>query len=149
MNNNFEIKVFNNGSVSVEVNFDKDNNTVWLTQKKMAEIFDVSTDNIGLHIKNIFRDGELDTSVAEESSVTASDGKKYKTKIYNLDMIISVGYRVKSKVGIIFRKWVTGILNKYLIEGYAVNEKRLNYLEKQINLISIASRLDDNVIIDE
>ena len=149
MNNNFEIKVFNNGSVSVEVNFDKENNTVWLTQKQMAEMFDVSTDNIGLHIKNIFRDGELDTSVAEESSVTASDGKKYKTKIYNLDMIISVGYRVKSKVGIIFRKWVTGILNKYLIEGYAVNEKRLNYLEKQINLISIASRLDDNVITDE
>lgn len=149
MNSNFEIKVFNNGSVSVEVNFDKENNTVWLTQKQMAEMFDVSTDNIGLHIKNIFRDGELDTSVAEESSVTASDGKKYKTKIYNLDMIISVGYRVKSKVGIIFRKWVTGILNKYLIEGYAVNEKRLNYLEKQINLISIASRLDDNVITDE
>ncbi len=149
MNSNFEIKVFNNGSVSVEVNFDKENNTVWLTQKQMAEMFDVSTDNIGLHIKNIFRDGELDTSVTEESSVTASDGKKYKTKIYNLDMIISVGYRVKSKVGIIFRKWVTGILNKYLIEGYAVNEKRLNYLEKQINLISIASRLDDNVITDE
>lgn len=149
MNNNFEIKVFNNGSVSVEVNFDKENNTVWLTQKQMAEMFDVSTDNIGLHIKNIFRDGELDTSVAEESSVTASDGKKYKTKIYNLDMIISVGYRVKSKVGIFFRKWVTGILNKYLIEGYAVNEKRLKYLEKQINLISIASRLDDNAITDE
>ena len=100
MNNNFEIKVFNNGNVSVEVNFDKENNTVWLTQKQIAEMFDVSTDNIGLHIRNIFREGELDFSVAEESSVTASDGKKYKTKIYNLDMIISVGYRVKSKVGI-------------------------------------------------
>ena len=149
MNKDFEIKVFNNGNVSVEVNFDKENNTVWLTQKQMAEMFDVSTDNIGLHIRNIFRDGELDSSVAEESSVTASDGKKYKTKIYNLDMIISVGYRVKSKMGIIFRKWVTDILNKYLIEGYVVNEKRLNYLEKQINLISIASRLDDNVINDE
>ena len=149
MNKDFEIKVFNNGNVSVEVNFDKENNTVWLTQKQMAEMFDVSIDNIGLHIRNIFRDGELDSSVAEESSVTASDGKKYKTKIYNLDMIISVGYRVKSKMGIIFRKWVTDILNKYLIEGYVVNEKRLNYLEKQINLISIASRLDDNVINDE
>ena len=126
MNSNFEIKVFNNGSVSVEVNFDKENNTVWLTQKQMAEMFDVSTDNIGLHIKNIFRDGELDTSVAEESSVTASDGKKYKTKIYNLDMIISVGYRVKSKVGIIFRKWVTGILNKYLIENDKKILKELN-----------------------
>ena len=149
MNNNFEIKVFNNGNVSVEVNFDKENNTVWLTQKQIAEMFDVSTDNIGLHIRNIFREGELDFSVAEESSVTASDGKKYKTKIYNLDMIISVGYRVKSKVGIVFRKWVTGVLNKYLIEGYAVNEKRLEFLEKQINLISIASRLDDNVITEE
>ena len=149
MNNSFEIKVFNNGSVSVEVNFDKDNNTVWLTQKQMAQMFEVSVDNIGLHIKNIFNEGELDKSVTEESSVTASDGKKYKTKIYNLDMIISVGYRVKSKIGIAFRKWVTGILNKYLIEGYVVNEKRLNYLEKQIKLISIAARLDDNVITDE
>ena len=149
MNNNFEIKVFNNGNVNVVVSFDKDKNTVWLTQKQMAELFGVSVDNISLHIKNIFVDCELDNSVVEESSVTASDGKKYKTKIYNLDMIISVGYRVKSKVGIVFRKWVTGILNKYLVEGYAVNEKRLEFLEKQINLISIASRLDDNIISDE
>ncbi len=149
MNSNFEIKVFNNGNVSVEVSFDKDNNTVWLTQKQMAELFDVTTDNISLHIKNIFKDSELDISVTEEFSITASDGKTYKTKIYNLDMIISVGYRVKSKMGIVFRKWVTSVLNKYFIEGYAVNEKRLKFLEKQINLMSIASRLNNNLITNE
>ena len=149
MNNNFEIKVFSNGNINVEVSFDKDKNTVWLTQKQMAELFGVSVNNISLHIKNIFKDCELDNSVTEESSVTESDGKKYKTKIYNLDMIISVGYRIKSKIGIMFRKWVTSILNKYFVEGYAVNEKRLQFLEKQIRLFSITSKLDHKLFNDE
>ena len=153
MNNNFEIKVFNNGSVSVEVNFDKENNTVWLTQGEMAILFDVDRTRITRHINNIYNDGELDEfSTSAENALVHFEGNRKisrNVKIYNLDMIISVGYRVKSKVGIVFRKWVTGILNKYLVEGYAVNEKRLEFLEKQINLISIASRLDDNVISDE
>lgn len=153
MNNNFEIKVFNNGNISVEVNFDKDNNTVWLTQGEMAILFDVDRTRITRHINNIYNDGELDVlSTSAENALVHFEGNRKiirNVKIYNLDMIISVGYRVKSKVGIIFRKWVTSILNKYFIEGYAVNEKRLKFLEKQINLISIASSLDDNVITDE
>jgi len=89
----------------------------------MAFLFNVSTDNVGLHIKNIFKEKELDNSVAEESSVTASDGKTYKTKIYNLDMIISVGFRIKSKRGVVFRRWANKVLKEYLIEGYYVNNK--------------------------
>jgi len=89
----------------------------------MAFLFNVSTDNVGLHIKNIFKEKELDNSVAEESSVTASDGKTYKTKIYNLDMIISVGFRIKSKRGVVFRRWANKVLKEYLIEGYSVNNK--------------------------
>ena len=127
MNSNFEIKVFNNGSVSVEVNFDKENNTVWLTQMEMAILFDVDRTRITRHINNIYSDGELDeASTCAENALVRFEGNRKITRnvmMYNLDMIISVGYRVKSKVGIIFRKWVTAILNKYLIEGYAVNEK--------------------------
>ena len=109
-------------------------------------------DNIGLHIKNILSSGELDITTTEEYSVVQQEGNrkvKRTLKFYNLDMIISVGYRVNSKKGILFRKWASNILKKYLIEGYVVNEKRLSYLEKQINLISIASRLDDKLITDE
>ena len=112
----------------------------------MALLFNVSIDNISLHIKNIINDGELDQSVFEESSITASDGKKYKTKIYNLDMIISVGYRVKSRRGIIFRKWANSVLKQYLINGYAINAERImayqsNILQLEANVINIENRL--------
>ncbi len=99
--------------------------TLWLTQKGMAKVFDCSTDNISLHLKNIFKDGELDEkSVVEESSVTASDGKNYKTKIYNLDAIIAVGYRVNSKKATEFRIWATKILKEYMLKGFALNDER-------------------------
>lgn len=152
MENKFDIIVFNDENTSLEVNFDKENDTVWLSQKQMADLFDVTTDNIGLHIKNIISSGELDESTTEEYSVVQQEGHrkvKRKIKFYNLDMIVSIGYRVNSKKGIIFRKWANNILKKYLVEGYVVNEKRLTYLEKQINLISIASRLDEKLITNE
>ena len=98
--------------------------TVWLTQKQMALLFNVSIDNISLHIKNILYEEELDYSVVEESSITAKDGKKYKTKLYNLDMIISVGYRVKSKRGILFRRWANSVLKQYLLNGQVINTDR-------------------------
>ncbi len=99
--------------------------TLWLTQKGMAKVFDCSIDNISLHLKNIFRDNELDeNSVVEDSSITASDGKKYKTKIYNLDAIIAVGYRVNSKKATEFRIWATKILKEYMIKGFALNDER-------------------------
>lgn len=136
-----EIILFENQDVKLEVNM-KDE-TVWLTQKQMAELFEKDRKTITSHIKNIYRDNELNKNeVCSFFEHTASDGKKYKTQYYNLDMIISVGYRVNSKQGIIFRKWATGVLKEYLINGYAVNKKRLEYLEKTVKLIDIANRID-------
>ena len=136
-----EIILFENQDVKLEVNI-KDE-TVWLTQKQMAELFGKDRKTITSHIKNIYRDNELNKNeVCSFFEHTASDGKKYKTQYYNLDMIISVGYRVNSKQGIIFRKWATSVLKEYLINGYAVNKKRLEYLEKTVKLIDIANRID-------
>lgn len=146
--NNYEIVVFNNENLSLEVNIDKDKDTVWLTQKQMSDLFEVSVDSISLHIKNILIDNELDNSTIEEFSTVQNEGNrkiKRNIKYYNLDMIISVGYRVKSQKGILFRKWANKILKSYLLEGYAANQKRLDYLQKQINLIDIASRIDDKI----
>ncbi len=148
----YNLVVFNDDNLELEVKVDNENETVWLTQKQMAELFDVTTDNISLHIKNIIKEGELDNSTSEESSVVQKEGNREVTrtiKYYNLDMIISVGYRVKSKRGIAFRKWANNVLKKYLLEGCAVNSKRLEQLEKSFNLISIASRLDSKIISDE
>jgi hypothetical protein len=113
-----------NGTVKLDVRFDGD--TVWLSQKMMAELFGCSPDNIGLHLKNIFRDGELDVgSVAEDFSVTASDGKRYHVKHFNLDAIISVGYRVNSGRATQFRIWATRTLKEFLIKGFVVDDDRL------------------------
>jgi hypothetical protein len=100
--------------------------TVWLTQREMAQLFDVSTDNVSLHLKNIFADRELDAaSVTEESSVTATDGKSYLTKLYNLDAILAVGYRVRSPRGVQFRRWASTVLKEYLIKGFAMDDERM------------------------
>jgi len=100
--------------------------TVWLSQREMSQLFDMSTDNVGLHLKNIFADGELEeNSVAEESSVTAADGKNYLTKLYNLDAILAVGYRVRSPRGVQFRRWASTILKEYLTKGFVMDEERL------------------------
>lgn len=118
----------------------------------MSLLFDVSTDNISLHIKNTIKDNELDNSVVKESSVTAADGKKYKTKLYNLDMIISVGYRIKSKRGIMFRKWANQVLKDYLIQGYAVNNKKLeslnNTIEIQNRMLASSLNIDQESLIN-
>ena len=103
----------------------KDEN-LWLTQKSMAELFGCSSDNISLHLKNIFKEGELDEkSVTEKFSATASDGKNYITKFYNLDAIISVGYRVNSSKATQFRIWATKILKEYIQKGFVLNDERL------------------------
>jgi hypothetical protein len=100
--------------------------TVWLSQREMAELFDVSTDNVGLHLKNIFADEELHAdSVTEESSVTAADGKNYRTKLYNLDAILAVGYRVRSPRGVQFRRWASTVLKEFLIKGFVMDDERL------------------------
>ena len=139
-----EILLFENQDVKLEVNM-KDE-TVWLNQLQMAKLFDKDRKTITRHIQNIYRDGELEeNSVCSFFEHTGEDGKQYNIKFYNLDMIISVGYRVKSKQGIIFRKWATSILKDYMIKGYAVNQKRLEYLEKTVKLIDIAGRIDINL----
>ena len=135
---------YNNGEISIDVNFDYENETIWLTQAKMAELFQVDRSRITRHIKNILEEGELDNSVCAENALTASDGKKYITKLYNLDMIISIGYRVNSKRGIEFRKWVTNILKQYMYKGYAINQKRLEILNKVVEIQNkmLATALD-------
>ena len=118
-------------SLSVEIL----ENTVWLTQNQMAELFKTTKQNISSHANNCFKEGELDKkSVVKESLITATDGKNYKTKLYNLDVIISVGYRVKSKRGVEFRQWANEILKQYILKGYAVNKKRLQALEKTVDI---------------
>ena len=134
-----EIILFKNQNIKLEVNM-KDE-TVWLTQSQMAELFEKTKSTINEHIKNIYKEEELSI----KNTMTKFGNSEFSNKptnYYNLDVIISVGYRVKSKNGIIFRKWANKVLKDYLIKGYAVNNKRLEYLEKTIKLIDIASRLD-------
>ena len=126
MNNNFNFLIYNTPKDKVSVNAILKDDTIWLNQKAMAELFGCSTDNIGLHLKNIFDSGELDKdSVTEDFSATATDGKNYKTKFYNLDAIISVGYRVNSKQATAFRIWATGVLKEYMTKGFALDDERL------------------------
>ena len=142
-----EIILFENQNIKLEVNM-KDE-TVWLTQAQMAELFGKDRKTITRHIQNIYKDGELEEKeVCSFFEHTANDGKVYNTQFYNLDMIISVGYRVNSKRGVEFRKWANKILKDYLIKGYAVNNKRLEVLEKTIKLLDIASRENENDIKD-
>ncbi|MGM9875778.1 MAG: RhuM family protein [Bacilli bacterium] len=108
----------------------------------MARLFDRDKSVISRHIKNILREELNNEVVVANFATTAKDGKTYQVDYYNLDMIISVGYRVNSKQGIIFRKWANKVLKDYIINGYAVNQKRLEYLEKTIKLIDIAGRID-------
>lgn len=136
-----EIVLFSDGKVNIEVLFNPEKETVWLTQKQIEQLFNVTHATVSEHITNILKSGELD-----ETSVGISDKSSggRKPKMYNLDMILSVGYRVNSKKGIAFRKWANNVLKKYIIEGYAVNEKRLKALKKTINIETkmIANILD-------
>jgi hypothetical protein len=105
--------------------------TVWLTQLEMAELFDTSKQNVSLHINNILSEGELaEESVVKESLTTAADGKAYRTKVYNLDAILAVGYRVRSARGTQFRRWATTVLREYLVKGFAMDDARLKQAEQ-------------------
>ncbi|GMO32795.1 MAG: RhuM family protein [Termitinemataceae bacterium] len=125
-------------AVKLEVRLEND--TVWLTQAQMVELFQTTKQNASLHINNIFKEGELERSaVVKESLTTAADGKKYRVDYYNLDVIISVGYRVKSQRGTQFRQWATRVLKEYLLKGYSINqrferiEQRLGEHDKKID----------------
>ena len=137
-----EIILFENQDVKLEVNM-KDE-TVWLNREQLAKLFDRDIKTIGKHINNALNE-ELDNSTVAKFATVQKEGQREVTReieYYNLDMIISVGYRVKSQNGVIFRKWANNVLKDYMIKGYAVNQKRLEYLEKTIKLIDIAGRID-------
>lgn len=141
-----EIILFENQGIKLEVNV-KDE-TVWLTQDQMSKLFGKAKSTINEHIKNIFKENELQ----ENETMTKFGNSEFSdkpTNYYNLDMIISVGYRVKSQQGIAFRKWSTKVLKDYMLKGYAINQKRLEYLEKTVQLIDIANRIDDQIEADE
>ena len=126
-----EIVLFTDGDINLEVELSPELETVWLTQKQMEVLFDVKHATVSEHISNILASGELD-----ETSVGFSDKSSggRKPKIYNLDMILSVGYRVNSKRGIAFRRWANSVLKQYVIQGYAINEKRLQALERTVDI---------------
>ena len=146
---NDDIIIYNNGNVNLSVNVSPKEETVWLNVNQIAELFETTTNNVYIHIKNVFEEGELSNSVsknslptAEESSVvhptskdflpvhkdylyTAADGKQYITTFYNLDMILAIGYRVKSKRAVEFRRWVNTVLKQYLLKGYVIDSNRV------------------------
>ena len=147
-NSQIEIYQSQDGQTEVKVRFE--NETVWLSQKQMAQLFDKDSDTVGLHLKNIYKSGELDEiSTTEESSVVQLEGKrnvKRNVKIYNLDAIISVGYRVNSKRGIQFRIWANTILKEYLIKGFSINEKRLAQQNEQLKELQNSVKILGNAL---
>ncbi|SFU92473.1 RhuM family protein [Butyrivibrio sp. INlla21] len=140
-----EIVLFESKDKKIVLSVPMDGDTVWLNQLQMANLFDTTKQNISLHANNCFKEGELDkNSVVKDFLTTGSDGKKYKTKHYSLDVIISVGYRVKSQRGTEFRQWANNVLKQYIINGYAINERRLQALQKTVEIQTkmIAGTLD-------
>jgi hypothetical protein len=114
------------GKTKISVKVDTDSDTVWLTQAQLAELFQTTKQNVSLHVVNIFKESELDeNSVVKDFLTTAADGKSYNTKHYNLDVIISVGYRIKSLRGTQFRQWATKLLREYIIKGFTINDELL------------------------
>lgn len=139
-----EIEIYKSIDNQIEINVQFDGDTVWLSQKQMAELFGRDRVAITQHLGNIFKENELEKdSVCKEFLHTAEDNKVYKTKYYNLDVIISVGYRVKSKQGTQFRQWATQRLKDYLVKGYAINQQRLDQLNKIINVIEQTGTTDN------
>ena len=138
-----ELVIFETKDHAVKLEVPVNEETVWLTQAQMASLFQTTKQNISLHVNNCFREKELDkNSVVKDFLTTASDGKQYKTKFYSLDVIISVGYRVKSKRGVEFRKWANSVLKQYILQGYAVNSHRIAQLGE---VIKIMKRTEDSL----
>lgn len=140
-NINSEFLIYQTPEGNTKVDVRVENETVWLSQNQMVDLFQTTKQNISLHIRNIFAEGELDeSSVVKEYLTTAADGKKYRTSHYNLDVIISVGYRVKSHVGTHFRIWATQHLREYIVKGFVLDDERLkqarnNYFDELLSRI--------------
>lgn len=153
MNQKTELVIFKaqDGNVKLDVRFESE--TVWLTQTQMTELFQTTKQNISLHLNNVFKEGELDKdSTVKECLTVQKEGNRQvsrKTNYYNLDVIISVGYRVKSQRGVEFRKWANGVLKDYILKGYAVNNNRINELGEVIRIMKRAeSTLNSKQILD-
>ena len=150
---NNALVMFHDGSFELDVRVSAYENTVWLTLDQIASLFEKDKSTVSRHIKNIFSEGELDReAVVVNYATTASDGKTYQVDYYNLDLIISVGYRVKSKRGIAFRKWATSVLNDYLLKGYAENRRLLEAqgktIELQTRMIAHLTETDEKELMD-
>lgn len=132
--NSGEIVIYQTLDGQTKIDVKMENETVWLTQLQMAELFQTSKQNISLHISNAFKEGELvENAVVKDSLTTAADGKNYQTKFYNLDVIISVGYRVKSLRGTQFRRWALELLREYLIKGFTMNDAFFKIVQNKIH----------------
>ncbi len=132
-----EIVLFETDDNEVSLQVQMQDETVWLTRNQMAELFDRDVKTIGKHINNALKE-ELSDSVVAKFATTAADGKVYQTEHYNLDMIISVGYRVKSQRGVEFRRWANSVLKEYILRGYAINNKRINQLGQIVKIMKRA-----------
>ena len=142
-----QISIFKNITGDIEVNVKLHNETVWLTQAQIALLFEKERSVITKHINNIIKEKELDMSVCANFAHTGLDGKIYQTQYYNLDMIISVGYRVNSKRGVEFRKWANNVLKEYLVKGYSINQKRI--FDKELQELNQMVELLSNTLINQ
>lgn len=150
MNQKMEIYISNNGQLTLKVPLEQD--TVWLNRQQMSELFDRDVKTIGKHVNNAFREGELEQhAVVAKFATTASDGKTYQVDHYNLDVIISVGYRVKSQCGVRFRQWATQTLKHHLVEGYTLNQQRLQQkgIEFEQAVALLSQTLTNQALINE
>ena len=139
MEKNNEIILFETEDRAITLSVPVEQETVWLTQEQMSELFETARSSIAYHIGNIFKEKELVESTSVENFDRSENKASRPPKYYNLDVIISVGYRVKSKRGVEFRKWANSILKKYIIDRYAINEKRLQALEKTVDCVKDSS----------
>ncbi len=146
------IEIFSTEDQKVSLQVSLEGETVWLSQAQMVELFGRERSVITKHINNIFKEGELDrNSVCAKFAHTAEDGKTYQVDFFNLDVIISVGYRVKSKRGVQFRQWATKVLNQYLVQGYALNEKRLQerHIEFEQAIALLSATLTNQALVND
>lgn len=134
-----EIVIYQNADAKVEIEVKTDADTVWLSRQQMAELFGRDIKTIGKHVNNALGEELSGFSVVAKFATTATDGKVYQVEHYNLDMILSVGYRVKSSEGIRFRQWATGVLRSFLIEGVAKNQRRLDHVGTVVNILARSS----------
>ncbi len=139
-----EIEIYTSSDNKVEIQVKLESETVWLTQKQIADVFGTQRPAITKHLKNLFSSGELiENAVSSKMELTAEDNKTYKTQFYNLDAVLSIGYRVNSKQATHFRQWATQRLKEHLVQGYTLNQKRLDQLQQTIQLIERTGKTDE------